>query len=145
MLRICVFATLFLLATAIEIPFQLCDGLPDPTSVSIPEFADFPCDIQTGDSFTLNFNILTTRRVGQLLTSVTLLHNGEEFNFPLPTGDACNVLVANNCPLETGEYTLSFPVILEGVPLGSSRVTVSITDEDLNGVACANVEAFINP
>lgn len=145
MLRSVVFATLFLLAAAIEIPFQLCGGLPGPTSVSIPQCADFPCDISTGESFTLNFNILTTQRVQQLLTSVTLLHNGEEFKFPLPTGDACNVLVANKCPLEAGEYTLSFPVIPEGVTLGPSRVTVSITDEYLNGVSCANVEAFINP
>lgn len=136
----------FLIGTslAMEIPFEPCDGLPSPTSVSIPECVT-SCDLGLDDKFHLNFNFVTTAdRVEQLLTTATIIHDNVEIPYPLPTGDACTAVIGG-CPLTPGEHTVSFPVILEGVPTGASLVVMSIVDQLGNPVVCGKVHAQINP
>lgn len=137
MFKFLVFSALVAVACAIDIPFNTCPGLPSPTSVSIPQCSAVPCGLNPGDSFTLNFNIVTGN-VAALPTLVTIEHNGETATFPLPTGDACAAIVGG-CPLSPGEHTVSFPVTLNGVSAGTSTITMNMRDENGDPVACGSV------
>lgn len=134
---------LFGLTLAMEIPFEVCEGRPAPISVSIPECVT-SCDLGLNDKFHLNFDFVTTGRVEELRTTATIVHNGTTIDYPLPTGDACNAVIGG-CPLEAGQHTVSFPVILEDVPTGNSLVIMDIVDENGYSVVCGQVHAIINP
>lgn len=144
MFKFAVLAALVACVAAIDIPFDTCSGLPGPTSLNVPECDSLPCQWSAGDEFTANIVIETTGPVENLFTIVTITHNGFERGWPLPNGDACYALASGSCPLTAGEHTISFPVVLEGLPTGESTIRVDITDEAGNHVACGSVTTTID-
>lgn len=102
----------------------------------------WPCGLSAGESVEVSFDVNVTTEVTQMPTVVTIYPSGGgEITFPLPTGDACSAVQAPSaCPLSEGTHTIVFPVVLNGLPVGTSTARVAIADQAGRAVACGMID-----
>lgn len=127
-----------------RLPFETCkEGYPAPLSFDIPECKAHPCEIHAGDKITINVMIRVARAVERLPVRATVKTADGSFDYPLPSGDACNA-IAGGCPKEAGDYLISFPMKVDGVKPGTeASVRMLIQDSVDDVVACGWVRTTI--
>lgn len=140
MQKFIVLAVLVAAVAAVDIPFDTCPGQPGPLSFNIPECSAYPCGLSVGDSVTMNIGIRVSGAVSRLPTTATVITPAGSAEYPLPNGDACYA-ISGGCPTAAGDYLVSFPVTLSGIPAGvPTTIRVNIADDAGNTVACGSVD-----